>query len=67
MKVTHDGRRITVEVTPDGEGLVSHAGSALLAQVTDKMGLSGRCRCGWQRCGSVGPATTPGAWCATWR
>jgi hypothetical protein len=40
LKVTHDGRRITVEVTPDGEGLVSHAGSALLAQVADKVGLT---------------------------
>jgi len=39
MKVTHDGRRITVEVAPDGEGLVSHAGTALLAQVADKTGL----------------------------
>jgi hypothetical protein len=41
LKVTHDGRRITVEVTPDGDGLVSHAGSALLAQVADKTGLTG--------------------------
>jgi hypothetical protein len=40
LKVTHDGRRITVEVTPDGAGLVSHAGSALLAQVADKIGLT---------------------------
>ena len=40
MKVTHDGRRITVEVTSDGEGLVSHVGSALLAQVADKTGLT---------------------------
>ena len=40
MKVTHDGRRITVEVTSDGDGLVSHAGSALLAQVADKTGLT---------------------------
>ena len=39
MKVTRDGRRITVEVTPDGDGLVSHAGSALLAGVADKTGL----------------------------
>jgi hypothetical protein len=38
--VTHDGRRITVEITPDGDGLVSHAGSALLAQVADKVGLT---------------------------
>ena len=35
-----DGRRMTVEVSPDGEGLVSHAGSALLARVADKVGLT---------------------------
>lgn len=40
MKVTHDGRRMKVVVTADGEGLVSHAGSALLAQVADKTGLT---------------------------
>ena len=40
MKVTHAGRRITVEVTPDGAGLVSHAGSALLAGVAEKTGLT---------------------------
>jgi hypothetical protein len=40
LKVTHDGRRMKVEVTSDGEGLVSHAGSALLAQVADKTGLT---------------------------
>lgn len=40
MKVTHDGRRITVEVTADGDGLLSHAGSALLSQVADKSGLT---------------------------
>jgi hypothetical protein len=35
-----DGRRITVDVTSDGAGLVSHAGSALLAQVADRLGLT---------------------------
>lgn len=40
MKVQRDGRSFTVDVTADGEGLVSHAGSALLAQVADKTGLS---------------------------
>jgi hypothetical protein len=35
-----DGRSVTVEVTADGAGLVSHAGSALLAQVADKLGLA---------------------------
>ncbi len=38
MKVQRDGRNVTVEVTSDGEGLVSHAGSALLAQIADKSG-----------------------------
>jgi hypothetical protein len=35
-----DGRRVTVEVTADGAGLVSHAGAALLAGVADKVGLT---------------------------
>ncbi len=41
MKVMHAGRQITVNVRADGDGLVSHAGSALLAQVADKTGLTG--------------------------
>ena len=40
MKVQRDGRDFTVEVTADGEGLVSHAGSALLAQMADRTGLT---------------------------
>ncbi len=40
MKVIRDGRSVTVEVTSDGAGLVSHAGSALLAQVAEKLGLT---------------------------
>jgi len=38
--VQRDGRNFTVEVTADGEGLVSHAGSALIAQVADKSWLT---------------------------
>ena len=41
MKVQRDGRDFKVDVTADGEGLISHAGSALLAQVADKTGLTG--------------------------
>jgi Transposase DDE domain group 1 len=33
-------RPVTVDVTADGAGLVSHAGSALIAQVADKVGLT---------------------------
>ena len=40
MKVQRDGRQFTVDVTADGEGLVSHAGSALLAQLADRTGLT---------------------------
>jgi Transposase DDE domain group 1 len=40
LKVMRDGRPVTVEVTADGARLVSHAGSALLAQVADKLGLT---------------------------
>jgi hypothetical protein len=38
--VMREGRPVTVEVTADGAGLVSHAGTALLAQVADKVGLT---------------------------
>jgi Transposase DDE domain group 1 len=40
VKVMRDGRPVTVEVTADGAGLVSHAGTALLAQAADKLGLT---------------------------
>jgi hypothetical protein len=40
LKVMRDGRRVTVDVTADGAGLVSRAGSALLAQVAEELGLT---------------------------
>jgi hypothetical protein len=40
LKVMRDGRSVTVEVSADGAGLLSHAGSALLSQVADKLGLT---------------------------
>ena len=41
MKVQRDGRNVTVEVRADGEGVVSRAGSALVALIADKTGLTG--------------------------
>lgn len=40
MKVMRGGRRVTVEVTADGGGLVSHAGTAWLGRVADEIGLT---------------------------
>jgi len=40
LKVMRNGRSVTVEVTADGTGLVSRAGTALVAQVADKVGLT---------------------------
>jgi hypothetical protein len=40
VKVMRDGRWVTVEVTADGAGLVSHAGTALFGQVADMLGLT---------------------------
>jgi hypothetical protein len=40
LKVMRDGRPVTVEVTSDGAGLVSHAGTAIVAQVADKVGVT---------------------------
>jgi hypothetical protein len=41
LKVTRDGRSFTVDVVLDGDGLVSHAGAALLAVAADRFGLTG--------------------------
>ncbi len=40
MRVTRGGRNFTVDVASDGEGLVSHAGAALLAETADRVGLT---------------------------
>jgi Transposase DDE domain group 1 len=40
LRVMRDGRPVTVDVCADGAGLVSHVGSALLAQAADKLGLT---------------------------
>ena len=40
MRVQRDGRRFTVDVSADGDGLVSHAGAALLGEVADRVGLT---------------------------
>jgi len=40
LKVMRDGRSVTVDVTADGAGLVSHVGTALLGQVADRVGLT---------------------------
>jgi hypothetical protein len=39
--VNRTARWETVEVTPDGEGLVSHAGAALVVELADRVGLTG--------------------------
>ena len=40
MKVQREGREFTVDVTADGDGVVSHAGAALLAGTADRIGLT---------------------------
>jgi Transposase DDE domain group 1 len=40
LRVTRGERSFTVDVAADGEGLVSHAGAALLVEVADRVGLT---------------------------
>jgi DDE family transposase len=40
LKVQREGRSSTVEVVADGDGLVSHAGAALLVEAADRLGLT---------------------------
>jgi hypothetical protein len=41
LKVQHGDRFEKVEVSADGNGLATHAGSGLLVAVADKVGLTG--------------------------
>ena len=51
----------TVDIASDGEGLVAHAGAALLAEVADRVGLTRALSEGLAGCASVAAATTRGA------
>ena len=62
-----DGRRFTVEVASDAEGLVSHAGAGLLAEAADRLGLTAALSEVWRGCACGAAGTIPAASCATWR
>jgi hypothetical protein len=40
LRVKRGGRDVKVEVSADGQGLVSHAGAALIAETADRVGLT---------------------------
>jgi hypothetical protein len=40
LKVMRDGRWVTVRLEADGTGVISHAGTALLGQVAEQLGLT---------------------------
>src|SRR5207244_1125310 len=40
LRVQRDGREFTVDVVADGDGVVSHAGAALVAETADRVGLT---------------------------
>lgn len=40
MRVKRNGRDVKVRVRADGQGLVSHAGAALIAETADRVGLT---------------------------
>jgi hypothetical protein len=57
----------TVEVTADGEGLVSHAGAALLVELADRSGLTGGLSQALAETRERRSAHIPGGCCGTWR
>jgi hypothetical protein len=60
LKVQRDGRQSKVEVVADRDGVVSHAGAALLAEAADRLGLSGSWRDASAACASAAAGTIPG-------
>ena len=65
--VQHGSLVDKLKVTADGKGQVGHAGSALLAGVADRVGLTGLCRWRWQARASGARPTIRGWCCAIWR
>ena len=57
-----DGRNFTVDVAADGEGLVSHAGAALLGEVADRVGLTRELSARWRACVSGAGVMIPAGW-----
>jgi DDE family transposase len=60
LRVKRGGRSVKVEVRADGEGLVSHAGAALLAGVADRLGLTSALDRGLERLFERAPRHAPG-------
>lgn len=50
----------TVDVWADGEGLVSHAGAALLVELADRVGLTEGCQTRFGPCASAARRTIRG-------
>ena len=68
LRVQRDGRRFTVDVVSDGDGLVSHAGAALLAEAADRLGLTERAlACAGAGCASGAAGTIRAGSSGTWR
>ena len=65
--VQREGLVDKLVVKADGTGQVSHAGSALVAGVADRVGLTRALSGRWRRRASGARRTTRGWCCATWR
>ena len=57
----------TVEVTADGEGLVSHAGVALVVELADRVGLTAALSEALAGSRERRSAHDPGGCCGMWR
>ena len=60
MKVQRSRAVATFSVTPDGKNLVSHAGAALLAELADRVGLTGAMSEAMAECGIAWHTHDPG-------
>ena len=67
MRVQATKPRVGFEVTADGDGLVGHAGAALLVGLADRLGLPGELD-RWAGPGQPDRVGTgPARWWLTWR
>jgi hypothetical protein len=67
LRVKRNGRDVKLVVRADGDGLVSHAGSALLAGLADRLGLTSGLDRALAGLFERAPRHSPGACCAICR
>jgi hypothetical protein len=67
VSVTRSKRTSKLQVLADDTSMASRAGTVLLTELADRLGLTGGLSEAMTPPARAARLTTPAAWCATWR